>query len=75
MGLTVNHQMAKNLNVNRQKRSIFTVNRPKRKPLLNVKCHRYPKSRTKRFLIQVKHLVEQAINTSSGNEGAVITLI
>ena len=75
MGLTVNRQMAKNLTVNRQKRNTFTVNRQMRKPILAVKCLRYPQSRTKRFLIQVHHLVEQAIDTSRGNEGDAITLI
>ena len=34
MGLTVSHQMAKNLTVNRQKSAIFTVDRQKKKLLL-----------------------------------------
>ena len=39
MGLTVNHQMAKNLAVDRQKYNIFTVKLST--PILAVKCLRY----------------------------------
>ena len=42
MGLTVNRQMAKILSVNRQERNIFTASRQISKPMLAVKCIRYP---------------------------------
>ena len=42
MGLTVNRQMGRQLNVNRQKRNIFTVNRQMSEPKLAVKFLRYP---------------------------------
>ena len=42
MGLTVKRQMAKKLTVNRQKCNIFNINRQTGKPILAVKCLRYP---------------------------------
>ena len=42
MGLTVNRQMAKNLNVNRQKRNVILSSTVKRsKPISEVKCLTY----------------------------------
>ena len=38
----INRQITKTLTVNRQNRNIFTVNRQMSKPLLAVKCLRYP---------------------------------
>ena len=69
MALTVNRQMAKKLIVNRQKRNIFTVNRQMSEPKSQISLN--DRDRLTKWGHQ---LVEQAINTSSGSGGVVITL-
>ena len=75
MGLTVNRQMAEKLTVNRQKRNIFTVNRQMSEPKLAVKFSQISLNDRDRLTKWGPPLVEQAIDTSSGNGADVITLI
>ena len=75
MGLTVNRQMAKILTFNRQKRNIFYRQPSNERAKISRQISQISLNDGDRLTKWGHQLVEQTINTSSGNGGDVITLI